>query len=251
MTESREEYLIEYDKYRGPIKVLLELVQSKKADIYQISLNEVISGFLEFIKRSRTVTIDTISSFIWTASILLEIKSRSLLPSKKKEVQEEEPDEAILRRREKEYRVFKKISSFLQKAMETEELFLVREAPLEKEFMDTMPDFLEGINSYGLSRLAARVLKGQPEQMNLGIVYNHRNIRSIYDEMERVKQKLETNTKMTFRDLTVEYEQIIDIIICFLSILELYKNEEIEIVQFENFGSITVKKMEENGQRLQ
>jgi len=230
---------------------LLELVQSKKADIYQISLNEIISGFLDFIKKSKAVAIDTISSFIWIASTLLEIKSRSLLPSKKKEdQQQEEPGEELLRRREAEYRVFKKISSYLDKAMETEELFLVREAPLEKEFMDIMPDFLEGINRYDLSSLAARLLKGQPTQMNLDIVYNHRNIRSIYDEMERVKQKLDTITEVTFRDLTIEYQEVIDIIICFLSILELYKNEEIEILQFENFGSIIIKKIERDEQKI-
>ncbi len=247
LTDYPQEYLISNEKYRGPIKLLLELVQSKKIDIYQISLNDIISGFIKFINENKPATMDIISGFVWTASVLLEIKSRSLLPSKKKQDHKMEPGEELLREREREYRIFKKISSYLEKTMETEQLFFLREAPLEKEFMEIMPDFLEGININDLLGLATMLLKGEPVQLNLDIVYSHSNIKTIYDEMDRVKQRLYSKPELTFRDLTMEYEQIIEIIICFLSILELYKNEEIEIIQFENFGSILIKKIGKDG----
>jgi segregation and condensation protein A len=246
LTET-EQYLVSYDKYRGPVKLLLELVQSKKADIYHISLSHIVKGFLDFIKKNESVAIDTLSGFIWTVSTLMEIKSRSLLPSKNREDKHEEPTQEILRRREQDYRLFLKISCYLDKVRETEELFLVREAPLEKEFMDLMPDFLEGLNLDHIYSLAERLLKDQPIQVNLGIVYNHRNIRTIYQEMKRVKQKLDEANEITFRDLADECKEVIDIIICFLSILELYKNEEVEILQFESFGNIIIKKVIKNG----
>jgi len=242
LTESREEYAATYDGYRGPIALLLELVQTNKVDLYQISLNQIISGFLDFIKSRKTVAINTMSSFIWTASVLLEIKSRSLLPSKKKDDQQQEPDQELLKKREQEYRVFKKIAAYLEKTMETEELFLTREAALEKQYLEIIPDFLEGISGHSLCRMAHKLLKGQPVQLDLDMVYNHRNIRSIYDEMERVRKKL-GDQECTFRQLTDQYEQVIEVIICFLSILELYKNEEIKIIQFENFGNIIIKKI--------
>ncbi|MDZ7838151.1 MAG: segregation/condensation protein A [Actinomycetota bacterium] len=161
MTESSGQYIIHYQDQSGPIKLLLELVQTKKADIYQISMNEIISGFVDFISQHREVAIDTLSGFIYTASVLLEIKSRSLLPSKNTENQkQQEISEEILKLRESEYRIFKKLSSYLEKSLETEELFFVREAPVEKEFLDIMPNFLEGINKNDLASIARNLFRG-------------------------------------------------------------------------------------------
>ncbi len=244
MIDTRQDYLVAYEGHKGPIKLMLDLVQSKKIDIYQISLNEVISGFLGFIKENRVEAIDVISSFIWTASILLEIKSRSLIPSKKKESSQEDPGQDLLIRRERQYRVFKKLSSYLEKIMETEELFYVREAPLEKRFIEIIPDFLEGIDGRSLCLLAASLLKDEPIESG-DRAYSRENTRTIFDEMGRIRQELSSKDELTFRELATGFEELIDIIICFLSILELYKNEEIEIAQFENFGSIIIRKIYE------
>jgi len=244
LTESSEQYIIQYQDQSGPIKLLLELVQTKKADIYQVSMNEIIGGFVDFINRHQGVAIDILSGFIYTASVLLEIKSRSLLPSKNTENQkQQEISEEILKLREREYRIFKKLSAYLEKSLETEELFFVREAPVEKEFLDIMPNFLEGINKNDLATIARNLFRGDPVQLGLDIAYNHRNIRSIYDEMERINTRLEEKEEITFKQLTMEFDQVLDIIICFLSILELYKNEQVEIIQFENFGNIIIKKI--------
>ena len=79
-----KDYILEYEEiFTGPIFLLLELVQKKKIDIYDISLSYIINGFMEFIKEKSEVPLDTISSFTYFSSILLEIKSRSLFPSKK------------------------------------------------------------------------------------------------------------------------------------------------------------------------
>jgi len=103
-----EDYTLEYeDIFNGPIFLLVELVQKKKIDIYDISLSYIINGFMEFIKEKSGVLLDTISSFTYFSSILLEIKSRSLLPSKKTDEGEEgELDVNILKRREEEYRIY-------------------------------------------------------------------------------------------------------------------------------------------------
>ncbi len=60
--------------------------------------------------------------------------------------------------------------------------------------------------------------------------------------MERIKDILDKRADISFRELTSKYDKVIDKIISFLSILELYKNEMIEIVQFDNFGKIIIKR---------
>jgi chromatin segregation and condensation protein Rec8/ScpA/Scc1 (kleisin family) len=59
--------------------------------------------------------------------------------------------------------------------------------------------------------------------------------------MGRIKEMLQSRKDITFREISSVYEKVMDRIISFLSILELYKNEEIEIIQFESFGNIVIK----------
>ncbi len=240
---SSTNYLIKHGSYSGPIQLILELVQSKKVDIYAISIDSIIEGFLEYIKDRKNILIETLSSFLYTASVLLEIKSRSLIPSKKQDSEDNgEIDEEILRKREKEYRIFKKISFYFEKKLEIEDLYYLREAPIEKKFINLFPNFLEGISAGKLAKIAANLLKSDKFQLNVEEIYNHRDARTIHEEMGRIKNIIKDEKEVTFKQLSLNFDKVIDKIICFLSILELYKNEIIDILQFENFGNIIIKK---------
>ncbi len=240
-----KDYLVEYKEFRGPINLLLELVQKKKEDIYEISLNTIIKDFISYIKNKKNILFDTLSGFVYIASILLEIKSRSLFPSKSETADEEENvlSAEILKRREEEYRIFKKISNYLGSLYERESLYFIREAPIEKEFLKLLPDFTRDINIKELSLIASKLIKYKEEKLNLNNIYNHRISISIFEEMKRIRGILYSKDNITFKEITSKYDQIIDKIISFLSILELYKKNVIDIVQFESFGSIIIKRI--------
>lgn len=241
-----KEYLIEYnDKFKGTIYLLLELIQKKKKDIYEIKLSTVIRDFLNYIRENKNILIDTLSGFIYVASILIEIKSRSLLPSRKKYAAEEEDslNDNILKRREEEYRIFKKISSYFRNLYQKESLYYIREAPLEKEFLKILPDFTTDISVEELWSTASKLIKYSEEKLDLETIYNHRASISIFDEMKRIKKILYGKDDITFKEITCGYNKIIEKIISFLSILELYKKGEIDIIQFENFGDIIIKRL--------
>ena len=238
-----KDYTLEYeDIFSGPIFLLLELVQKKKIDIYDISLSYIINGFVEFIKEKGEVLLDTLSSFTYFSSVLLEIKSRSLLPSKKTVDEEEgELDINILKRREEEYRIYKKVSNYINSKIIQESLYYIREAPMEKDFLDTFPDFTKKIELGDLWLTACRMLTKDEVELDLDDIYNHRSTINIFNEMGRIKEMLQSREDITFREISSVYEKVMDRIISFLSILELYKNEEIEIIQFESFGNIVIK----------
>jgi segregation and condensation protein A len=239
----KESYTIKYeDVFSGPIELLLELIQKKKVDIYDIKLSYIINGFAEYIKEKGGVLLDTISSFIYFSSILLEIKSRSLLPSKAKDDGEEgELDVSILKRREEEYRTYKKVSNYLNNKSLEGSLFFIREAPMEKELMNILPDFMEKLDTIELWTIACRLFTRMKMDLDLEDVYDHRSTITIFDEMERIKNVLSGRKEVTFREISSVYGKVIDRIVSFLSVLELYKNEEVEIVQFESFGNIIIK----------
>ncbi|OFW60986.1 MAG: hypothetical protein A2Z35_04560 [Actinobacteria bacterium RBG_19FT_COMBO_36_27] len=241
-----KEYLIEYNNFKGPIYLLLELVQKKKEDIYEISLSTIIKDFIDYARNNRYLLIDTLSGFIYIASILLEIKSRSLIPSKRIATGDEENDldtADILKRREKEYKIFKKVSNYFRDLYEKESLYYIREAPIEKGFLKLLPDFTKDLNMEELINTASRLLKYREEKLNLERLYNHRININIFDEMDRIKKILSTKENITFKEITSKYNEVIDKIISFLSILELYKKGVIDIMQFEYFGSIVIKRI--------
>lgn len=240
-----KDYLVEYKKFKGPLYLLLDLVQKKKEDIYEISLSTIIKDFISYIKDKKNILFDTLSGFIYVASILLEIKSRSLLPSKNETAGDDENilNIEILKKREEEYRIFKKISNYLRSIYEKESLYFIREAPVEKEFLKLLPDFTRDINMEELSIIASKLIKYNEERLDIGSFCNQRSGINIFEEMKRIKKLLYLKDDITFKEITLKYDRIIDKIISFLSLLELYKKNEIDIMQFENFGSIIIKRI--------
>lgn len=230
------------DIFDGPIELLLGLVQKRKVDIYDVSLSYIIKGFSDFIKEKNTVQLDTISSFVYFSSVLLEIKSRSLIPSRK--IVDEDPDELdinILKRREAEYRTYKKVSNYISSKIIEESLYFIREAPMEKDLLDTLPDFMEELDLAELWLMASKLFAQMKLEIDFIEVFTNHSTINVFEEMERIKDILSRHEDITFKEISSAYEQVLDRIISFLSILELYKSEEIEIMQFENFGNIVIR----------
>ena len=91
--------------------------------------------------------------------------------------------------------------------------------------------------------LASKFLKDREDEITyLDYIYNNSISKTIFEEINRVKDAVNNRDSITFKELTKDLKRMIDKIICFLSILELYKNEVIDIIQFESFGGITIKK---------
>ena len=126
-----QSYLIKYEDFSGPANLLLDLVRKRKVDIYQVRLNSIILDFLDFIKTKKNIFLDTLSSFLYITTILLEIKSSSIIPSQsKKEEEIEIGDDSLLKVREQEYRIYQKTANYVEKLIDEEKFYFVREAPL-------------------------------------------------------------------------------------------------------------------------
>ncbi|MCL5071406.1 MAG: segregation/condensation protein A [Actinobacteria bacterium] len=238
-------FSIEIDNFSGPISILAELIQKKKLSIYEVSLSSIIKDFLKYIKKNKGVLLEELSVFLYVATLLLEIKAGSLIPSKNNtdDSTEENDDLEILRQREKEYKAFREISEYFSELIEKESIYYIREAPLEDQFFGFFPEIFKSIKMIDLYNMASRLLTSKEEKISLAAFYKERVMKTIFQEIDRIKVILNKKEDVTFKELTCSYSNLIDIVICFLSILELYKNEFIEIEQFELFGEILIKKI--------
>jgi segregation and condensation protein A len=239
-------YQVEFEDFKGPAYVLLELVRKRKIDIYQVRLSDIISDFLEYIRVQKEVLLDTISGFLYIASILLEIKSDSIIPSHNRDRDDKDfdiVDREVLLERQRQFKTFGKISGYLAKLKESETFYYVREAPIEKEFIELLPDILKNLKLENLNNLASVLLKKEDFLIDLSRVYLDDSTITIVDEMKRIHELVLEEGEVSFKSVTKRYNLLVDKIICFLSILELYKNESIDLIQFENFGDIVIKKL--------
>ena len=239
-------YQIEFEDFKGPAHVLLELVRKRKIDIYQVRLSDIISDFLEYISIQKEVLLDTLSSFLYIASILLEIKSNSIIPSQNRDRDDEDiavVDREVLLERQKQFKTFGKISGYLAKLKESEAFYYVREAPIEKEFIELLPDILKNLKLENINHLASVLLKKEDFLIDLSRIYLDDSTITIVDEMKRIHELVSEKGEVSFKSVTNKYSLLVDKIICFLSILELYKNEFIDLIQFESFGDIVIKKL--------
>lgn len=241
-----DNFKIQINDFIGPINFIVDLVQKKKISIYEISLNSIIIDFLKYIERNINLSLEELSNFLFFASLLLEIKARSLMPSKKEdetELEINQDDLKELKLREEEYKIFKDISNYFLELIEKESIYFVREAPLEDQFLDFFPEIYKNINVDELQKLASKLLLSKEEKVNIDVFYKEKITKTIFQEIERINLILDNKKDITFKELTINYTNLIDIVICFLSILELYKNEIIDINQFELFGEILIKKI--------
>ncbi|MEG2458063.1 MAG: segregation/condensation protein A [Bacilli bacterium] len=230
-------------EFEGPLDLLLHLIKQSKMDIYEIKIEEITKKYLEYITKMESMNLDIASEYLVYASELIELKSRSLLPKTLIENDEEEINpEDELRNRLLEYKKYKEASSEFKTlrekrtnyyTKETENISEYIEEPINTESDVTLNDLLDAFKNL-LERNSYKVpLTTKITTKELSV--NDRTI-SIRKLLEKTK-KIEF-TKL-FDKLTKPY-----VVVTFLSILEMAKNNEIELSQDKNFSTIYLERVD-------
>ena len=95
------------EKFEGPLDLLLHLLDKSQIAIEDIFVSDITEQYLEYIGSLPELNMDSASEFLATAAMLLEIKSRRLLPKPPKPEEEQEDPEQTLIRRLREYKEIK------------------------------------------------------------------------------------------------------------------------------------------------
>ena len=87
------DYSIKINEFEGPLDLLLHLIKQSNIDIYDIEISQITRQYLDYINKMEELNIEVASSYIVMAAELMEIKSKSLLPSIVEEEEEEIEEE--------------------------------------------------------------------------------------------------------------------------------------------------------------
>ena len=229
--------------FEGPLDLLLHLIKESKMDIYEVNISEIINQYVEYIHHLENKNIDIASEYLVMASELIHLKSRMLINKKDEETEDSEfniESEEDLRNKLIEYEKYKNITKELKELEEKRSEVFTRLPNNLKEYMDE-PVLTPG--EVTIEDLVNAILLFQ-ERQKLAKPLNTRITRkeiSVEDRTRDIRKILELKSKVNFIDLfeeaTKEY-----VIVTFLSILEMSKNNEIEITQEDNFSPIMIEK---------
>ena len=248
-------YRVTTQAYSGPFDLLLQLVSRQKVDIGSISISEVAEQYLAEVERLEALDLDVASDFLLVAATLLDIKATSLVPEDDAPRNTDDEDledyadldgeslREILIARLIAYKQFKSAAAALNARMEAESRMHPRLAGPDPEFLNLMPDYLAGITLRGLAVICAD-LDGRRETFLLEAehVAPHRvPLELTVASVDRVTM---SRPRTTFRELLDGEATTEQIVATFLAILELAKRGSVTLDQDENFGTITINRIE-------
>ncbi len=230
--------------FEGPLDLLLHLVKQSKMDISEIKIVEITEQYIDFIKRMEELNLDIASEYLVTAAELIEMKSRYLLPKPpKEETDEYAPDpEEELKRRLLEYQKYKEsVTSF--RSLEQNRGNYYTKMPERKEnYTEEKLQNNSEVTAYDLLEALKKLLerKEYSKPLNTKITKKELSVSERVGKIRNIlkKQKTIEFTKL-FEEITRPY-----VIVTFLSILEMAKNNEILLKQDANFGEIILERVD-------
>lgn len=236
------DYSVKIDEFEGPLDLLLHLIKEDNIDIYDISIDKITKDYLDYINKMEELNINVASSYLVMASELMEIKSKSLLPSNKKEEVSENEEEVSRERlisKLIEYKKYKEITNSFKELESLRKEIYIKSPENIKNYIDEKITNDNDISVNDLIKAFSLFL----ERKNLEKPLNTKITNKEYSVKERkssIRNILKERKKLEFTELFNEYNKSF-IVVTFLSILEMTKDNEIDLKQEDNFSKIYIE----------
>jgi len=223
------------DAFEGPLDLLLYLIRRHSLDILDIPMAELTRQYMEYVDAMRTSQLELAAEYLLMAALMIEIKSRMLLPRPRRE-DETEPDDprAELVRRLLEYERMKKAAAALGEAPVAGRDFSLVEVYIEQALVERLP----GVQIPDLSEAWRSILARAKMTRHHKITREQLSVRS---HMSRILKHLAPGNYVEFSELFEPERGVPLLVVSFLALLELSRELLIEMTQKSPFDPIYVK----------
>jgi len=222
------------ETFQGPLDLLLYLIRKHNLDVLDIQMAQLTQQYMSYIEVMQRNRLELAAEYLLMAAVLIEIKSRMLLPRPSKVSEEEEDPRAELMRRLLEYEQMKlaaqKLNELPQAGRDFERVQVLIERTVEQCLPEVSVDDL---------RQAWMGLLARAKQNTHHTV--RRDQLSVREQMTRVLRQLGHGEFESFANLFDVNGGIPQLVVTFISILELAKETLVEITQTETLGNIYVR----------
>jgi len=222
------------DAFEGPLDLLLYLIRKQNFNILDIPMAQVTLQYLKYVDQIRLHNLELAAEYLLMAAMLIEIKSRMLLPQRKNDDEEAGDPRAELVRRLLDYEQIKVAAHDLNAVPLLERDFVRPQLFVEQSNVPSWPE----VDASDLQRAWLDVLK------RATLTQHHRISRaelSVREHMSAILRQLQSSRFVEFADLFQGQASVPIVVVHFVAMLELAKETLIEITQAEPFAPIYVR----------
>ena len=231
-----EELKLVIGEFAGPLDLLLYLIRQEQVDIYDIPVARITDAYLRYLNMMKELDIAVAGDFLVMAATLIEIKSKMLLPrdplASLGEEDEVDPRSELVNRL-LEHQKYKAAAQMLWSRATVEQAVFKR-AELETDKQN--PEVAVGL--FDLLRVFQQILARHKEEVLLEI---EREEISMTEMLERLRNMVLSAGELNLRKFFERANSRRELVLAFLSVLELVRTTEISLVQRETFGEIIAR----------
>ena len=231
------EFKVAIDVFSGPMDLLLYLVKKHEVDVTQIPIATIAAEFVAYLDVLEDLAIEQVGEFVELASVLLEIKARSLVPRPEEAVEETvEPVREDLVRRLLEYKQYRDAAVMLEDRAREWELRFPR-LPADEPARRAAPAevTIGDVQVWDLVGAMSRVLRKQEKRKPRQIVHDDTPIEV---HIERVESLVREKGRVAFSELFEEDMPRSKLVGIFLAVLELVRRGRLSTKQEALFDEI-------------
>ena len=222
------------ESFEGPLDLLLYLSRKHNLDILDIPMAELTRQYMEYVEKMRAIKLELAADYLLMSAMLIEIKSRMLLP-KPVETEDENDPRAELVRRLMEYEAIKLAAQRLDEMPKVGDGLFVASAYYQHLCQSKPPE----VTLDDLAEAWRNVLKRASH-------FRHHKVGraelSVREHMSIILRRLKDERLLEFTQLfDVKNDGIPKLVVCFLAILELCREGLLRITQQEAFSPIYVQ----------
>jgi segregation and condensation protein A len=225
--------------YEGPLDLLLDLIRKQDIDIYDIPIARITEQYLKYVEEIKQLDVDVAADFIYTASLLIHIKSKMLLPRDPDATGEIEDPRIELVNRLIEHERFKTAAQMLLQKQQIEEA--VWSNPSIKEFINAegaepemAADVIDLVKTFG------QILERARQKPSFNVEDDSVTVSQMIDHVRR-RLSLEEGP-LHLKQLLRNMRSRSALVCAFLAILELIRLQAVLARQDKVFGDIVLKK---------
>lgn len=222
--------------FQGPLDLLLYLIRKHNLDVLDIPMADLTRQYMTYIEAMKQHRLELAAEYLLMAAVLIEIKSRMLLPRPPKTSEEDtaEDPRAELMRRLLEYEQMKLAAQNLNKVPQAGRDFELVQVLIERTVIERLPYVtVEDLRHAWLALLTRARVNA------------HHKVRreelSVREQMTKVLRRLRDTDFVPFEELFDLNDGVPHLVVTFIAILELAKECMVEITQTETLGNIYVR----------
>ena len=221
-------------EFEGPLDLLLYLIRQDEVNIYDIPVARITDEYLRYLKVMQELDLAVAGDFLVMAAQLVELKSRMLLPRDPLAAQEEiEDPRAELVDRLLEHEKFKAAAQMLWSRATVEQAVFTR---AEIDTDKNNPEVSVGL--FDLLTVFQKILARHKEEVMMEI---EREEVTMAEMIERLRNMVRSAGELNLLQFFERAKSRRELVVAFLSVLELVRMAEISLVQRETFGEITAR----------